>query len=350
MSARALTNRMPVGAIVPSSITDPSKAARRSERAVERFGVVGLPPLQGDRWASLAAIRTAVGSSGQIILLPGAWTFTGNTAFLVRPVSGTGLELIPSSAGSMTFTEEMLFVSDADATVPSPPAWTPLGDSNLVGWFEYDPLYLPGGFTLAGGAVSELIDNNGSGKKLTQATSAKRPTPLVGGCPSGLPCLQFDHTLGQYLQGTFALAAPYEVYMAFEPRPVALTTAYYFDGVSGTDGCYTTAASHGMNNVVMFVYGGAGGGNATVGRTWELWECCFNGASSKFKINAIDTSGNLADNSPAPGGFTLGAAFNGTLPADMHFKAALIYSGAQKIGAARTNIETYLKTKAGIVW
>ena len=113
----------------PEVITesDPTKAANLAQYTVgPRFGSVTLAPLGTDGWARLAAIVASVGTTYPIILMPGNWTFTANTAFLLRAVSGSGHKLIPASAGAVTLTEEMIYVADIAAE-----AWTPRCSTRL---------------------------------------------------------------------------------------------------------------------------------------------------------------------------------------------------------------------------
>lgn len=237
-------------------------------------------------------------------------------------------------------------------SVPSQPAWTPLGDTNLVFWGECDPVNLPGGYTLdSNGGVSALLDLNGSGVQLSQATAALRPTLVPGGAPSGLPYMHFSEAAGTYLQGLFTLVHPYHVFLAiraYTGMDSAVNT-YLFDGATGTCPCLKVGRYQQGSNVSISVYGGGAITASTVWNTWERWGAVFDAANSKFKINNTVVAGTLATNDPAPGGFTLGARRTGASAATLDVQSVLIYS-AEKTGAALANIESYVKAKAGLVW
>ena len=325
----------------------PTMAAGEAIKVGKKYDRVVLAPLGTDNWPRLDAVRTAVGALFPVILSAGTWPFTANTAFMLRAASGTGYHSVPPNAGTVTFTEDMLFVADSTFAYPVIPTWTPLADTGLQFWGECDPINYPSCFERGTNtAIKSLVDLNGSGRKATNAIAAHQPIEIVGAMPSGLSAIRFDG-VDDWLQCAFTLVQPFHFFLVVRPRLI-VGSEWYLDGVVGSVDLRTSSVTAFGGNLSADIYGTNTVVNTTVHNEWQLWDWVGSGASSKLTVSGVTTTGTQAPNNPAPGGITLGSYLDGAhYWSTMDLFAILAYS-VEKTGAGLTNIRTYLATKSGV--
>ena len=206
-------------------------------------------------------------------------------------------------------------------------ALIPQSFANLEAWYRFGA-----GITVATG-VSVWADQSGkSGRNLLQATGANQPALQSDGS------ILFDGIAHFLKTAAFTLNQPNTVYLRF--RQVTWTNNDKItDGVSGSSLIF-----QGGGSPQIFLNAGVvnnGDGNLAV-NTYGSVAAVFNGASSVIQVNTnAPTSTNAGTNNA--GGFTLGAASNGTAPGNIQVKEVIIYSAAHD-ATTRATIIAYLST------
>lgn len=243
---------------------------------------------------------------------------------------------VASAFGQM---DDVAFISSLSETNIPPSAWDPTTNNASLARYDINALALNDGDT-----VSSVTDSAGLGYDLLSSGAAM---PYWTNNPSllnGLGYLVFDGT-SDYVRAVFASYA--------QPTTFFLVARCYSDGATTAVWCdngdNTTFQVLLHSNFAVAANCGLYLENAPQITTWQVWEICFNGASSFIKYNAGTTklSGNLGAN--ARKGITIGQGRNNADALYKRMDVAFATFYTNTLDATTTsNINYYLKTRFGL--
>lgn len=269
-------------------------------------------------------------------LAAGTFILRGDLA-PVRLIGGTGRPTIGDVAPMPVY-----LVGGGFDPAPSGP---PLSDTLVV---HYDAQSITG---LANGdAVATVTDVTGGGRDLPTANSPTYQAAAI----NGYPAIRFNGT-NQSARATFAdtIAQPFTIYAV--ARPLALDAdRRIFDSSTVNEAALITIPSGtSFGSLARYsAYAGADLPAATgpqAGQAGVFSLVFTGGANQLFNPNRSGAVTRFQVNASALAGFTLGAAGNLVLPANVDIGEILIYSGAHS-ATERRQVEIYLADRWGITW
>ena len=205
---------------------------------------------------------------------------------------------------------------------------------NPVAWFRQGQ-----GITITGSGVSSWADATGLGHHLLQGTDAARPALQADGS------ILFNGTSHFLKCSAFTLNQPETVFILF--KSVSWTNQdHIYDGNT-------------LNNVLLYqngstpqlnIYAGSPTGSVTslaVG-AYGVTAAVINGASSSLQHNLnTPATGNAGAGNRS--GFTLGAAGDGSLPANIQVLEVIIFPTAHD-ATTRARVANYLRGVGGVAF
>jgi hypothetical protein len=218
--------------------------------------------------------------------------------------------------------------------------WAPSAISGIKAWYRYDLQV-----TTSGGTVSQVLDQSGNGRTISQGTSADQPGYVAGS--SGTAHLVYS-TSAQALQGSgFSLTQPFE----------EIVVAYSSSSSPGA-GQYLLDWSPGNNNLVyqpagtqsLELYDGSNACVVSIPTVNAIFvaDAFFSGSSSTLSINGgTAATGNPGTTAPGSsisiGNFysSLANGWKGGIYED-------IVVGNKISGGDQTNLQAYLKSLYGV--
>lgn len=188
------------------------------------------------------------------------------------------------------------------------------------------------------GAVSKLYSYGGASQDLLQASGSNQPIWSANG-QNGRPIITFNGSAHYLRTGAYTLNQPYDNYTVFK-QITWVNGRYVYDG-------QTFATARLLQNSSTPILSFAAGTLVTAAatqvpvNTWHLTEALFNGASSKFFVDTVNTSGTVNVGAANAGGFTLGNAGSGSLFGNIAWTETLILTVSNGPSSA---ISSYLKS------
>lgn len=193
-----------------------------------------------------------------------------------------------------------------------------------------------------GDPIATWFDQSLNGDDLTQSTESKKPLYKTN-ILNGKPVVRFDGT-DDFMIINAGLVQPEHVFCVFNLKQNSVNDNI-FDGY-GTGNLmrvYTSGAGP-----VQAMYAGASLGAITINTTsFYIASCCFNGASSEFRINGGNTASGDAGSTDGVG-VTLAMWGNqSSNPTEVDFAEFIVYDSALSAGNRR-RVEQYLASKYGL--
>lgn len=197
----------------------------------------------------------------------------------------------------------------------------------MAAWFRKNT-----GISSAANAVSAWADQSGNGRDLIQATGANQPTVQGDGT------ILFDGTSDFLKTAAFTLNQPDTIYLRMK-QVTWIAQDAIFDGNTLSSGAvYQNSITP---NVRQFAGLDSTENGAMAVNTWASMAAVFNGASSVLQIDGTTVTGNAGAGNK--GGFTLGAASDGTRPSNIQVAEVIIYNVAHD-ATTRAQVIAYLDT------
>jgi lysophospholipase L1-like esterase len=232
---------------------------------------------------------------------------------------------------------------EASATTAS--SFSPLDLSPVAWWSGAGTLWQDSARTTPATVVNDPIgaadDASVNARHLLQATDTKRP--LLKSVTNGGKTFLVIETDGvnDFLKKTFTLNQPVFYVAVMKPMSAPATLAYW-DGNTNLTGALYTSNGEDTN-----LYAGAGQVGTLPHGLWSLIEAYLNGASSSQLLNSgpAPTTGNAGAGNP--GGFTLGALADGSLPSNSQYSDILILS-TEPSAANKDLLRDFFGDKCGL--
>ena len=208
-----------------------------------------------------------------------------------------------------------------------------IDDGNTVAWFDMNE-----NITIVSDHISVWGDKSGLGNNLTQGNAASRPTLEADG-------VLFNGSAHVMKCATFSLAQPEFIYAVMKQVTWGVGDVFWDGNAAATRGGITPVTS--TPRIGLFTSWGANIVNDNLAvDTWAIVRAKYHGANSSIQIdNTAAATGSL--NAQNMDGFTLGATYALTAPANIKVKAVIIRKVADD-AEDQVDIYNYLATKFGL--
>jgi hypothetical protein len=190
-----------------------------------------------------------------------------------------------------------------------------------------------------GEAVSEWLDGYGS-YDLVQATGSKQPI-YKRDIQNHRPIVRFDGSNDFLRSASFAALAQQCTVFIVGKHDNATASQIWFDGIGGSN---RQLVFSNVTDGVLVINAGTSLNSATdVGTSFVVLSAVFNAGSSAIYKNGTSVASGAAG-SQVLTGYTLGSAYDDSLPFDGDIAEVLVYEGALST-VNRQRVEGYLRTK-----
>lgn len=210
----------------------------------------------------------------------------------------------------------------------------------LVFWYRLDS-----GVTVSSSAISNIEDQSGNSRDLTQSTAAARPLfDAMDAGFNGQPALENDGSNDFMISSTFASAIS---------QPLHIFAAFRQNTWAGAERCLALNVANGLliyqnstsPEISQFAGSNANPVQPTLGTAYLL-ESYIDGAASYQQLNTSATSTGGDPGAAAMDQIALGAAANGTSPSDTDWAELFCYNTTALVGSTqRTDLLNYVNNR-----
>lgn len=198
------------------------------------------------------------------------------------------------------------------------------------------------GVTTASGAVSNLADQSGSARDLSQGTAGARPAYAASGGPNNAAFANYDG-VDDVLSASFsAISQPFTLFLVnkWDAAFAANSRAYSNTGSVGV------LLQRNTNNTTVTSFAGVSlTGTTPDTRNWNYWKAVHNGASSALACNGSQVASGDAGASTMTG---IGLGGIATEFADESVAEYHGFATAAMTASAENRLNNYFKARYGL--